>query len=1253
MKRKKNLFIFHFLILFIGTSFSEKILGVVIGSTTAVSIQPVANFPAADLDNTMLGFGWFQNGFTLEDSTTSCTFSSVFPVSGGINLNGGTLYLSTDLLFQNVTTLNGLGSVIADNHSINLCTSVNSFPTDAQLFQNAAITLNTDLTISNTILLQGNCVIDGNGKTLILEDGGALFIDSNSFISFRNLYVKGILADNIKCVDDSAKIQFDDVTCDFSGSTTFAAGSILITNRVDFIGSYTLYYSSLQTSTIGASSDWIFRNGMTLSIGRQQDTNVQPLVFVDNSSYLKFSDSDWLVTATGMQITNGNVVFDRQVQIDIQGTSTTYGLILGTGNQIDDATFQLNSGASMRFGSGYFTYNNAQSNLIQASSVNASLIRSVNSRMALYNNLALPSITIITESALTPAIEANGFFLDLNNSRIKFPTLELDITGRSLANTMIIMDGDGDSLSFSKGVLPIPVILSGPQNSFSGNGSISGPIIFNDSSTTLISALNGSIFNSVLLNGGNLILNADLELGASAQITGTGSINLTAFALDLTGPSLVWTSTLLMQGANGIINLNNSLSLLSTWTVNGMVTINGNNNIFDFGPHSHIAIAPNSQLRFKNIILSNISTSKISCLDDTSIISLNNVTWIQNGDFEFSTGRMNFVNNVDISGTYSFVYESSQTSTINQNSQLYVHSGIDFVLGKQSIDSVVQPLAFVDRTSLMKLEDCMLSVNPNGLQLTRGTIATVRNVTVDINSTSTADGLVLGDGTVNNDLEFNLYPGSTIVFPNGHLTFNLTALNLIRAMSESAKLIREADSVFYLAESLILRNFTIQVNSATPLMTAPGKSLTYESVTYQTPLGTLSVTGEQLASSILFFNGGDNAFVLAGAIPFILSVSNAGNIVGGSGSTYYPTILQDSNAQLIWGMTGLLGSNMIMNGGMLALISDLTCASDVLLSGSGTVVLNNHNFNLGINDLTWTDPITWNGTNGAINLNADLTLSSTWVISGACTINGNNEHHINMATGNIIVAPNSVLRLKNISVNNVADHNIQCADDSASIILESVNWIQSADYIFDTGALQVKNNTILKGKNLLFVYETIQTSTILANSQLTLDQGLTFSYYPQDGISNNLLQYVDSTSFLRLNNASLYTGLMGLSLTKGSFIVNRNSVISSDVQDDTDNGFTFGDETNGNDLTVVILQGSQLSLIQGSINYKNLNLSSWTNTNVGSNLYLGNATSLNLYQSIDVGPGTIQFDNATLGRTETSEIFGGISVVGGIAYVTL
>ena len=80
---KKVLSLLFFILIF---SFHKNIFSTVKGSESSVSVEPAYMFPAADADNKMLGFGWFKSGFSLEDNTTTCTFDSVYPVSGILTL---------------------------------------------------------------------------------------------------------------------------------------------------------------------------------------------------------------------------------------------------------------------------------------------------------------------------------------------------------------------------------------------------------------------------------------------------------------------------------------------------------------------------------------------------------------------------------------------------------------------------------------------------------------------------------------------------------------------------------------------------------------------------------------------------------------------------------------------------------------------------------------------------------------------------------------------------------------------------------------------------------------------------------------------------------------------------------------------------------------------------------------------------------------------------------------------------------------
>ena len=147
------------LLFFLITSFvSFDSHAVVKGSESVVSVEATASFPAIDSDNTMLGFGWFKNGFTLEDSSTTCTFDSVYPVSGNVNLNGGDLYLSRGLIFQNVTDLQSLGNIFANDYCVELCYSITELSSTCT-FHDVCFGLIDDLRITDTITFEGVCML--------------------------------------------------------------------------------------------------------------------------------------------------------------------------------------------------------------------------------------------------------------------------------------------------------------------------------------------------------------------------------------------------------------------------------------------------------------------------------------------------------------------------------------------------------------------------------------------------------------------------------------------------------------------------------------------------------------------------------------------------------------------------------------------------------------------------------------------------------------------------------------------------------------------------------------------------------------------------------------------------------------------------------------------------------------------------------------------------------------------------------------
>jgi ribonuclease HI len=296
------------------------------GSDTVVSIQDHAAFSGA-INNGMLTFGYFKNGFSFADNTTTCTFNSVYPVSGMVSLNAGSVYLKSNLFFENDVDFETGGSFFANNHYIDLCATITGFNNLKQTrFDHANVYLNSDLIVSGTVKFTGDCVLDGRWNTLTL----------------RNIEMYGIAQDNIRCADHSAKLVLDNMRWVGKGDYTFTVGSFEIYNEVNFVGPYTFKYDSPLTSTIMQDSTWYLSDIVRLELGRCQSAwSREPLCFTDKSSALRMENCTISITPSGASFTTGTLVMDREVKFDVQSTTTIGCLIFGNNNPDEDIAWIL------------------------------------------------------------------------------------------------------------------------------------------------------------------------------------------------------------------------------------------------------------------------------------------------------------------------------------------------------------------------------------------------------------------------------------------------------------------------------------------------------------------------------------------------------------------------------------------------------------------------------------------------------------------------------------------------------------------------------------------------------------------------------------------------------------------------------------------------------------------------------------------------------------------------------------------------
>jgi WD40 repeat protein len=295
--------------------------------------------------------------------------------------------------------------------------------------------------------------------------------------------------------------------------------------------------------------------------------------------------------------------------------------------------------------------------------------------------------------------------------------------------------------------------------------------------------------------------------------------------------------------------------------------------------------------------------------------------------------------------------------------------------------------------------------------------------------------------------------------------------------------------------------------------------------------------------------------------------------------------------------------------------------------------------------------------NTRVFLGSDVIFKSPVHFKGVCTLNGGGNILDFDQTASLVVMPGASLTIEQAIIKGIAGNKIQCQDNAGVITLRNVRWIQEDDAYFDQGALVWQNEVIMEG-DAEFTYSSSKTSTLLPKSNLRLDVGFTFSYDPGSP-SKQLIEFVDATSKLILNGATLHATVTGMDLRKGKILVERDSFLSSEKSFSADNavideGIVFGNNSSSDDCVTEILSGVTLHVKSGSIAYKNVNTASWSMLTDTSVLKMWPETTCNLYQMLNLGSGTVSFgNNSTLCRATGKKIIGSVNMLGYVAFTNL
>lgn len=1166
----------------------SRLLPLVVGSDTVVSIEPFAIFPATDSNNKISSFAWMKNGFGLENSATTCEFSSVYPVSGTFDARGGKIVLENDLTFQNNIQFLSSASIDGKDHKIDLCQTMTLFATrEGATFKDTKIFLGADLTMRGVVHIKGNTLIDGRWNTLILDDGACIIVDPGATFELRNMEIDGIKTGKFYCADNSGRLILNNMRWVQLDDYTFTNGSILFTNQVNSVGPYMFHYDSPLTSTIDYDSTWFLSDVLKLRIGRQQGIwGREPLCFLDRSSILKLENCTVNITPSGVQWTTGSVFIDREVRLDIESTSTLNGMHLGNGIGDDDLVWQLYPGAAVKMLQGHFVNDIVHVENFCSGKVLAKFIRAGSSLFYSKQNVEMANIELSLLDQSASGVLPGKMFRH-KEVVIKTSVGDFEFTGTRYREWENFLDGN-DSIRILSGIQPLPFFVQNANNSVLGTGEFLGPIFMTGAGSELRFNLDGLVATDVAMNGGKITLDRNLQLGTDVLLNGPGVVDLTSFDLAVRLKDKTWTGTIEWQGDNASIRLDSNFNLASTFDFSGDCIINGNNNELHLCPAGQLRVKKGSCLRFKNVTVSGVTESNIACLDNSASIILDNAKFVLADHYTFTQGSLLVTNNFDVVGTATFKYDSPVSSTIQMLSRLGINEGVRFEVGRYNHQTDREPWIFIDKTSVLELDGSTLAVNQHGFCVKKGVLQFRGDLTIEVNATDSTHGFKLGNNNIADDAYIVGASGVIMRFTKGPWIYACAEPNNLRTFGSNCHLYIYPAFNIYLDTNLDFPEMTIElVALGWGLDLAPGVILRYDNTTYSYSDIQMKLLCQRYNMSSILLNGNCQAMTIAGFMPFGVLVQGDGNILQGTGGVAGPIMLLDNASRLTLGVSGGLASNVTLNGGVVTLARPLSFDDNKNFIGTGTILQGSLSTVIGGQSLSSTSTLCWDCSGGYLYLRSNLTLNAQWTFSGNATINGAANSIIFGKGGSIKVERGSRLTFKDMIVKGITADSIWCADDAAQVVFDNM-WVDlDADYTFSKGFLAINNLCILGGQDKRFVYASAAQSLIKSRATLCLDRDFTLAYAPIVPQSDRLA-FEDDSSRLVLQEATLYSTATGLQLTKGCLEVQDHCYLESSALTKA-NGIMLGDGISAaNDVTLDVHPGSNLELYSGYVVYKNL-----------------------------------------------------------------
>ncbi len=409
---------------------------------------------------------------------------------------------------------------------------------------------------------------------------------------------------------------------------------------------------------------------------------------------------------------------------------------------------------------------------------------------------------------------------------------------------------------------------------------------------------------------------------------------------------------------------------------------------------------------------------------------------------------------------------------------------------------------------------------------------------------------------------------------------------------------------FYGANSVFLiKSFVLTIQS-TAALTIDGVSLTWDKLSLSNDTNPI-VT--QSSANLVLINGGYIRSVNSTLAPIAIyststslssniEITSASNLIFSNASPGVPKTIQLSgNGHYIHFSRSEFIQNLILEPNLTVIFSNIVlkdfnpeCISFPLANNSYVHFGDDVTIELGTN-ISITKPLTIVGNTLINGRGNDLTL-----------VHADSLVH-NTAGKNLTIQNTNLMGIGGVNTGSGLGR-LRIENATASITLKDCYVALEDEYEINTGFFNFENQVKFSGYGQKLTYLSSAQSTILSNSELILDQGVTFSYaanvgiLPQNGTSasytqsRNRLAFSGSTSVLSLDGATLHFTHTGLVMDNG-FIEIRDRGIFKSVAGEDEGPYGHAVPATGEEpvitsnMRVKVLSGAEL-IFDGNIIYE-------------------------------------------------------------------